>query len=326
VQDGNKNDVQDVYCDGFHKFVSQDYLEERFKMFREKKMIFLLVTITVLFPLFALSACGTITSGAEDVVPNENVPNEEEDVGDIGDVNAPEHEDVPDIVFEGISFSYDDSLATGVKHETVPAVIQFQPGEMVAPEYIQVTFEGYVLSDSMHMPRIMIYPVSELEAVNERAAEKIERLDQLLAERPEFAPDGGFEASNLPFLPMVNAGQYLRTQIAYLDFENGKGLRYLTQFGQAMLPVNNQGLFYTFQGLTDDGAYYVSAVLPVSHSMLPPDDQGLGFTGNDRYDEFIAGFDTYILEVAQQLNEQTSESFSPDLGLLDMMIQSISVE
>lgn len=47
---------------------------------------------------------------------------------------------------------------------------------------------------------------------------------------------------------------------------DGGGIRYLTQFGQAAGLITNPELFYTFQGLTDDGAYYVAAVFPVAQS------------------------------------------------------------
>ena len=45
----------------------------------------------------------------------------------------------------------------------------------------------------------------------------------------------------------------MHSQVQYLDFKNGTGVRYLTQFDQGILPINNYELVYTYQGLTSDG-------------------------------------------------------------------------
>ena len=54
----------------------------------------------------------------------------------------------------------------------------------------------------------------------------------------------------------------------YLKFENGSGVRYLTMYGQGFAPINNHDLFYSFQGLTADGRYWVSVIMPVNHPSL----------------------------------------------------------
>ena len=45
---------------------------------------------------------------------------------------------------------------------------------------------------------------------------------------------------------------------------------FLTQFNIEPSLINNQGVVYTFQRLTDDGLHYVSARFPVAVSFLPP--------------------------------------------------------
>jgi len=56
----------------------------------------------------------------------------------------------------------------------------------------------------------------------------------------------------------------------FLRFRNGRGVLFLTQYQQETLPVNNGALVCTFQGMTDDNAWYVSAVFPVAAPGLPP--------------------------------------------------------
>jgi hypothetical protein len=227
-------------------------------------------------------------------------------------------EAVPNVTYEGISFSYDDVLASDVTAETIPAVgpTEGSPEWEVVPEHVQVSFNGYILPDAFHEPRIYVYPVGEFEAINEIAGNTIAEQRQLLAERPA-APE------EIPFLPMFNAAQMMRAQVEYLDFQSGTGVRFVTQYSQALTVVNNQELFYTFQGLTHDGAYYVAAILPVSNPILPAD--GSGIPGGD-FDAFASGFENYIIDTEGQLDAQPPSGFTPDLSLLDAMIQSLKIE
>lgn len=222
----------------------------------------------------------------------------------------------PDVAFEGVSFSYDDSLAAEVRPQSIPSSdMEEATGWEVVPEHKQFSFSGYILPDTFHQARIMVYSVGEYEALNPAVGDKVASLKQLLAEQPATA-------DSIPFLPTFYAEQMIRSQVAYFDFNGGTGVRFLTHYSQASIPVNNQGLFYTFQGLTDDGAYYVAAILPVSNPILPAD--GSEIPGGD-LDAFAADLENYMRDIEQQLNAQAPDSFTPDLVLLDEMIQSLEV-
>ena len=111
-----------------------------------------------------------------------------------------------------------------------------------------------------------------------------------------------------------------QSNIAYLDFQNGSGIRYLTQFGQAAYPINNYSLFYTFQGLTSDERFYIAAILPVSNPVLP-DPETI-----EMDQAFYDAFPEYINDIELLLNEQTPESFLPNLVALDQLIQSLRID
>lgn len=223
------------------------------------------------------------------------------------------------VSFRGVSFSYDPALAGLVNAQVIEAVPpEDNPLWLVAPEHVQFTFVDYVLQEVFHEPAIYVYPAAEYAAASESAAEQIAGLRELLAEKPAD-PEGA-----IPFLPVFNAGQFMAAQVEYLDFQNGSGVRFLTQYGQDVWPVNNQGLFYTFQGLTSDGRYYVALILPVTHPSLPA-------TGEEIMDTvdpgaFAEGFRDYLAEVEAALNAQDPASFLPDLATLDALIRSIRVE
>ena len=73
----------------------------------------------------------------------------------------------------------------------------------------------------------------------------------------------------IPILPPADAGQILKARVKLLRFHGGKGFAFLTTYAQDINPVVNDALFYTFQGLTDDGRYWVAVYYPVAASVLP---------------------------------------------------------
>ena len=110
-----------------------------------------------------------------------------------------------------------------------------------------------------------MYPVNEYIQVNPDVAAVIDKLKTIINSPGQPLPE------NLPFLPAFNAAQTFHSNEQPLTFQNGTGIRFLTQYGQAPYPVNNNSLFYTFQGLTNDGAYYVAAILPINAAFLSAD-------------------------------------------------------
>lgn len=207
-------------------------------------------------------------------------------------------------------------VATGFWVDVVPAATEdpSRPYWGVAPEFSRATLDGYTINGHLMQPQVFVYPLEELAATNEAAATVIASLRTLL--------DSPQEIEHMPLLPLFNAAQVLHTQVQYLDFQNGRGVRYLAFLSQGIVPVNNHELFYTYQGITNDGKYYVAAILPVNHPLLPADGT---VTGNEPA-EFSSDFRAYIANTARSLNVQAADTFSPDLTLLDAMMASLEVK
>jgi hypothetical protein len=223
------------------------------------------------------------------------------------------------VLFEGVSFSYDEALAADVLGQVVPAAGEDVPEWAWIPAHIRLSFEGYALPETFHEPRILVFSSEDL-AVNEMLQGIAADIQRVLAEKPD-RPVGVFQTAGI--LPPMNAGHMMNTpQVAYFDFQNGTGVRFLTQMGQAYYPINNRDLFYTFQGMTHDGRYYVAAILPISHPSLPAD--GSEIPGDD-FNAFAENFDTYAAEIAAQLDAEAADSFAPSIVLLDEMMQSLEV-
>jgi hypothetical protein len=177
------------------------------------------------------------------------------------------------------------------------------------PEYRLLTLEGYPVTGNLFKPQIFIYPMADLASANQAMGKVAADLQTLLKTKQA--------ADRLPSLPLINAAQMLHAQLQYVDFKNGKGVRFLTQFAQGLVPVNNNELVYTFQGLTNDGRYFFAAVLPVTNPQLP--------TGSE-INAVQADSPDYLSRMVSLLNQQPAESFTPDLNKLDALIRSMEIK
>ena len=298
----------------------------------KKKSVEIVVLLTVLITTIA---CGLIEDDSESLnIQQTNValqltiaalesqqPTDPEE--DLIEVSTPIPDPTvtpksPDINYEGISFYYDQDFARNI----IPTTIQGQnmgesaPPFETYPTYIEFSLEDYVVSDHFHDPKIRIYPIEEFRIISPYAQETFNILQQALENRTE-----GGVSSDLPFLPMFNAAQIFSANIEYFDFQNGSGLRYLTMYGQGLSPIDNKNLFYTYQGMTSDRQYYISAVLPIINIGLPND-------GSSQVEDWIAfeeNWEIYLSETLTWLEEQAPQNFYPNLEKLDLMMASFEI-
>ena len=222
----------------------------------------------------------------------------------------------PSVIYEGIQFEQ-GGLATAVLPTLVPEQITGNDGPFwdTYPAYYQFDFEGYPLEETFHTPRLTIYPAPAYAGLNLAAREQIEALTTLLAD-----PATGLAQDNLPFVPLFNAAQVFHSQAEIVEFSNGRGVRYLTAYAQSIFPLSNQELFYTFQGLTDDGAYYISAIFPISSAILPNTPPNLT---TEEWEELGENYMEYLAETTAALDALTADEFLPTLSSLDQLVQSL---
>ena len=225
-------------------------------------------------------------------------------------------EEQPDVLFEDISFSFDPSIATSIFPSTIPEQNfgdDYMPGDTY-PNHFEFEITGYAVPDHFHDPIIRVYPVEEYRAISTYAGNIIDNLKQTLITRP-----AGGSPSSIPFLPMWNAAQVFSAKVAYFDFQNGSGIRFVTMYGQALYPVDNQNLFYTYQGITSDGRYYLSAILPITHPGLPNQGQIAD------WEAFNANWQPYINDTINWLVSQEDNGFTPSLEYLDEIMASFKI-
>lgn len=233
------------------------------------------------------------------------------------------------VSYKNVSLVLPNGLASGVSGDTVPQITEQNgaPWE-VAPEHIRFTFTAYNNSvGKFSVAEIWIYPMQDLATTTLWMGNSLAKLQAILA-----SPSAPILPKNLPGVPTFNAGQMMAAQVQVIKFQSGSGVRMVTQYGQAVGQISNNGTFYHFQGLTSDGKYYIVAVLPVgaaflaggedpAQSVLPPD--GIPFPAMDSVD--LAAFEAYFQAVADKLNATDQSAFTPNLSTLDALIQSITV-
>ncbi len=193
------------------------------------------------------------------------------------------------------------------------------------PQHRMITFSGYPLAGKFFDPMIRVYPVAEFAAMNAVIADRVTAMGSLLA-APVAAP-----AVDIPFLPLFNAAQVFRAKVGYIPFQNGQGVRFLTEYAQYYAPVNNQDLFYTYQGLTSDGDYWVSAIFPVNAAFLQskPDSTDVPPGGiaipSMSSPTFEADMETYYNTMRPLLEGTAVNAFTPGLDCLDLYMQSLQI-
>ena len=234
----------------------------------------------------------------------------------------------PAIAYDIVRFSVPAEIASGVSARLAPAsdTGEDMPYWGIHPAYVEAGLVDYARADTFHQPRVEVYPITEYEAVNPDVGRVIGRLQELLTQKPA-------EPEDIPFLPTFNAAQVLRAQVKYLDFHNGSGVRFLTLYAQYFAPINNHDLFYTFQGVTGDGAHYVTVILPVSAPFLADTSDPAAVVPSDGVpfpDVNAADFETqyqdYLNAVTARLNELPAAGFTPGLDALDALAASIQID
>jgi hypothetical protein len=225
------------------------------------------------------------------------------------------------ISFENVSFVIPNGLAGGATPETMTAVDTNggAPWE-VAPTHLRFSLTGYPLQGQFHEPRIFVYRAHEYAQINPVAAEQIENIKKILA-------GSTILQETVPRVPWFNAELLIAASIQIIPFQNGRGVRTLTQYAQYAAPINNHELFYHFEGLTSDGNYYVIAILPITVPILPEDEKPEASVpaGGVPIPADIGITNSYYSAVAGKLNSLAPDAYTPSLRFLDSLIQSIQV-
>jgi hypothetical protein len=234
--------------------------------------------------------------------------------------------DVAPVTYGPLSFILPAELGSGITGSQVPpAEGEDVPPWELTPGHTVINLEGYPLQGKFHQPQIFVYPASDYATLLPGAFESIHRLDNIL-----YDPAGINLDQPLPMVPFFNAAQVFASNVQAVSFQGGGGVRFVTEYAQGPVPVNNHDLLYNFQGLSRDGTYYIIVIFPITAPNLaetsdlsaPVPQGGIAFPALNSANPDIQG---YYAAVTDLLNGTDPKAFSPTLGQLDALIQSMQI-
>jgi hypothetical protein len=89
--------------------------------------------------------------------------------------------------------------------------------------------------------------------------------------------------------------------------------------------LSNRTIFYTFQGLTDDGKYWVTVTHPISHPVLPDNADFSTLPEGYTFETWFQNFDAYVKNMVSTLEPLKPDSFYPTITMLDNLVSSIAI-
>ena len=128
----------------------------------------------------------------------------------------------------------------------------------------------------------------------------------------------------MPMLPWLYARQAFCSQPEVIEFKSGQGVRYLTFYSQDPSPVLDHQIFYTFQGISEDGKFYITAFFPVASGVFPVEPPPCPKCGDADFNPFEE-WNRVTGEQLEALNALEPDAFSPTLSQLDEAIRSLQI-
>lgn len=255
-----------------------------------KKILSSMMVITLLL----LAACSLIPSGSPTATVSSGIPTT---YGNISLV-------IPTGLASGASFS----TSTDVEYPYI------NPSNGDMPEHTVVTLNGFSLQGKT--PRILVFQANQYAQYSELTQKTIAALQMLPAQSSTEVP--------------TDLSATFLAQTKYLGDENAYGLRYLTEILIGVVPINNQDIFYYYQGLSADKKWFIEAIIPVNATFLVADSNpssvvpadGIPFPFDAVNNNTV---EDYFNAVKVKLDATDLSAFSPSLGLLDQLIQSIHI-
>jgi hypothetical protein len=234
-----------------------------------------------------------------------------------------------------------------VKTETIPARPFSRANDKpdyAIPQHIRLTFVGGNYSSpskeendrpsTFYPLEINIYPVAEYRKTFSLAPDLVAAIDRNLAQIKNIIQRKKMDSfDRIPYLLFHDGSQNFAIHKKWIDFRGGKGFAFLTHTSVDIVSlVANRALTYIYQGLTDDGRYYIFASFPVSAEGLPRDNETKVHDGFSVVENFSGRaqaqrkYRAYLNRVSRRLARLPPDKFSPSLTQVEKIIRSLEIE
>lgn len=221
-----------------------------------------------------------------------------------------------------LSFYMDPALGSGYECETVPesASSDIPMDVFIYPAHTELTIQTYPLTQTQFTPQVRIYPVNRFsELLPDVVPRRVSDLESLIS-------SGTWSSGELPFLPPLPMIQTFFSHATVISFNGGQGVRFIADYNESRHPMSNRTIFYTFQGLTNEGMYWVAVTLPISSPSLPADADFNTLPEGYTIESWSQNYSSYVSDVKDVLEARAPDSFFPTINSLDSLIRSITVK
>lgn len=213
---------------------------------------------------------------------------------------APEHVTIDS---QAIAARFSGKIVPVVRNK--PYSPPFMNGE---PEHLRFAFDNDKLSRVVHYRerQLLLYPIDAYRELFRTTPWELAKFDKKIRLLKLLITNNSKNYTDvIPVFPPVEAMQIFCSQIRNLDFAEGAGVRFVSRYETGAGGTTNENIFYTFQGLTSDGRYYISVFYPITAKGLPETE--------------------VLLTTINFLNRLAPADFTPDLEKMDDMIESLRV-
>ena len=220
--------------------------------------------------------------------------------------------------YQGITFSYANGLMRRLTTERLPAVAG-ATGLPVSdppiyyfgvPDYVWFNFETDSSSPAPSQLVIQRLRDDEGNYYSAYSETEVGRFEQLATRiKPQT----------------VDSDHSLHTNL--LDFADGSGIRsvgFMPVFS-GTVPLSDAHIFYLYEGLTQDGRYYVWLQFNLQTPILPDKPGQFSVVDQAEFIEETAVYQAYLDEQMALIQALPPAAFTPNLAHLDDLIHSLSV-
>ncbi|MFN8435428.1 MAG: hypothetical protein U0V18_15490 [Anaerolineales bacterium] len=204
-----------------------------------------------------------------------------------------------------VGFNYPDGFTQSISTSFNGVYTPVAPYDFPYPQNAQIIFTGYTGGDGFTVNGLRVFRADEVNALETGAVESVNAVLE------------GEVDHHVDFPRLAGAGSIIDAQVLPLAFQNGNGYRYLVAKSFSADPISNTKLTYMYQGVTNDGKFFVSFIMLIDAPFL---DEYVGQSLTTPEE-----FDTYFQNVNNLVETSSGDQFNPSLNALDKLISSIVI-
>lgn len=199
------------------------------------------------------------------------------------------------------------------------------------PQYIHFHLLGDYAENNQDstFPEIVLFKIEDYKQAFSLSEGLVEDIDRQVADLNRLlAKSSARQKGDLPYLYWLDAHQVFQAHVQRIEFKNGKGLLFLTYYDFEFDTLDNEGLAYLFQGITDDGKFSVRAWFPVEALAFPQDDYQLPrhFYEKGKVNANLRAYEAYCRRMQRKFEALPPEAYQPNLSVLEKLVRSIEIE